>query len=126
MVVIPIPTDNIVNFKKNEKGELISINMTVPWGNYFDQNTQQMQQSLSNEGFWIPSVSSANDSVTPAATGGKLAQVAASYYLPNTTPPQINPNGVQLGTLVYDPNTDQLKIFLNNSGTPAFVAITTS
>lgn len=108
MIIVPVPADKLTDKDGN---------MTSSWGNYFDQNTQQMQQSLNNEGFWIPSVSSANDSVTPPASGGQLAQIAASYG---------QQNGVNLGTLVYDPNTDQLKVFLYNSGSPAFKAITTS
>lgn len=86
MIVIPVPTgENILD----EKGNLLP-----SWGNFFDQNTQQMQQSLSNEGFWIPSVSSANDSVTPPASGGQLAQLAASFG---------QQNGVNAGTLIFDP-----------------------
>ena len=105
MIVVSVPTDKIVD-EKNV--------MAAPWGNYFEQNTQQMQQSLSNEGFWIPSVSSANNSVTPPFAGGQLAQIAASYG---------KQNGVNLGTLVYDPNTNQLKVFLNDG---AFHTITTT
>lgn len=109
MIVINVPNDKIVD----ENGDV-----TKPWGNYFDQITMQMQQSLSNEGFWIPSVSSANNSVTPPAAGGQLAQVAASYG---------QQNGVNLGTIIYDPNTNQLKALLSDSPTTAsFHAITTS
>lgn len=118
MIVISVPTDEIVEFKKDDKGDVTAITMTPPWGNYFEQNTQQMQQSLSNEGFWIPSVSSANSSVSPPAAGGQLAQIAASYG---------QQTGVNLGTLVYDPNTNQLKVLLSDSPTTAsFHAITTS
>lgn len=85
MIVINVPNDKLVD----EKGEV-----TKPWGNYFDQTTQQMQQSLSNEGFWIPSVSSASDSVSPPASGGQLAQLAASFG---------TQNGVNAGTIIFDP-----------------------
>ena len=85
MIVVSVPTDKPID----KDGQF-----TPPWGNYFDQNTQQMQQSLSNEGFWIPSVSSANDSVSPAATGGQLAQVAASFG---------QQGGVNAGTIIFDP-----------------------
>lgn len=85
MIVISVPTDKLVDKDGNT---------TPPWGNFFDQNTQQMQQSLSNEGFWIPSVSSASDSVDPPTSGGQLAQVAASFG---------QQTGVQLGTIIFDP-----------------------
>lgn len=85
MIVIPVPQDKLLD----EKG-----NITSGWGNYFDQNTQQMQQSLSNEGFWIPSVSSASDSVKPATTGGQIAQLEATFG---------QQNGVNAGTIIFDP-----------------------
>ena len=106
MIIIPVPNEDK---PIDEKGNWVS-----SWGNYFDQNTQQMQQSLSNEGFWIPSVSSANNSVTPPATGGQVAQIEATYG---------QQTGVNLGTLIYDPNTDQLKVLLSDG---TFHAITTS
>ncbi len=85
MIIVNVPNDKMVD----EEGHV-----TQPWGNYFDQSTMQQQQSLSNEGFWIPSVSSASDSVEPPATGGQLAQVAASFGMQN---------GVNAGTLIFDP-----------------------
>ena len=88
--------------------------MSPAWGNFFNQNTQQTQQSLSNEGFWVPSVSSASNSVSPPTTGGQLAQVQASYG---------QQTGVNLGTIVYDPNTNQLKVLLSDG---TFHPITTS
>lgn len=94
MIVVSVPTDAMIELKKDDKGNITEAEMTPPWGNYFDQNTQQMQQSLSNEGFWIPSVSSANDSVTPPASGGQLAQVAASFG---------TQTGINAGTIVFDP-----------------------
>lgn len=109
MIIVNVPNDKLVD----EEGY-----PTEPWGNFFDQSTQQQQQSLSNEGFWIPSVSSASASVDPPTSGGQLAQIAASYG---------QQNGVNLGTLVYDPNTNQLKVLLSDSPTTAsFHAITTS
>src|SRR5579864_493837 len=106
MIVVSVPNENSVD----EKAQL-----TPAWGNFFDQNTQQMQQSLSNEGFWIPSVSSADNSVTPATTGGQLAQVAASFG---------QQNGVNAGTIIFDPAevnggssgspNGQLKVILND------------
>jgi len=94
MIVIQVPTDDIVELKKDDKGNITNAEMTAPWGNFFDQNTQQQQQSLSNEGFWIPSVSSASDSVTPPTSGGQLAQVAASFG---------QQGGVNAGTIIFDP-----------------------
>lgn len=78
---------------------------TKPWSNYVEQQAQNMQLCLSDEGYVIPSVSSASSSVTPAATGGQLSQVQATYG---------QQTGVQLGTLVYDPNTNQLKVLLSD------------
>jgi hypothetical protein len=94
MIVVSVPTDEIIEFKKDDKGNITEAEMTPPWGNFFDQNTQQMQQSLGNEGFWIPSVSSASDSVMPSTTGGQLAQVAASFG---------TQTGINAGTVVFDP-----------------------
>lgn len=85
MIVPNVPTQNIVD----EQG-----NNTKAWENYFEQTTQEMQQSLSNEGFWIPSVSSANGSLTPPTTGGQLAQLAASFG---------TQGGINAGTIVFDP-----------------------
>ena len=73
----------------------------------FIQNLiQNMQLSVSDEGYLIPSVSSANNSVTPSAAGGQLAILQASYQNPSTP---VNPNtqtvtvGVQVGTIIFDP-----------------------
>lgn len=85
MIIINVPSDKMVDQEGNS---------TKPWKNYFDQSTQQMQQSLSNEGFWIPPVSSASNSVTPSATGGQLAQIAASFG---------QQDGVNAGTIIFDP-----------------------
>jgi hypothetical protein len=85
MIVIPVPNEKF----KGEDGE-----MHPAWGQFFDETTQQHQQSLSNEGFWIPSVSSAADSVTPPTTGGQLAQLAASFG---------QQTGINAGTVVFDP-----------------------
>jgi hypothetical protein len=85
MIIVSVPTDKLID----EEG------MPTPsWGNYFDQNTQQQQQSLNEEGFWIPSVSSATASVTPPTSGGQLAQVAASFG---------QQGGINAGTIVFDP-----------------------
>lgn len=85
MIVVNVPNDKMVD----EEGHT-----TQPWGNYFDQSTMQMQQSIGEEGFWIPSVSSASDSVDPPTTGGQLAQVAASFG---------TQGGVNAGTIIFDP-----------------------
>jgi len=106
MIVIPVPNNPQMVDKEG--------NSTSDWGNFFDQNIQQMQINLSDEGFVIPSVSSANNSVNPPASGGQLAQVQASYG---------QQTGAQLGTLIYDPNTNQLKVLLSDG---TFHAITTS
>ena len=67
---------------------------TISWQTLFIQLLQNLQQSLSNEGFVIPNVSSANNSVTPPVVGGQLAVIQATYGMQY---------GVQLGTLVFDP-----------------------
>lgn len=85
MIIINVPTDKLVDKDGNT---------TKPWDNYFDQSTQQMQQSLSNEGFWIPSVSSDPNSVSPPTTGGQLAQLEASFG---------TQGGINAGTLIFDP-----------------------
>lgn len=85
MIVPNVPTQPIVD----EQG-----NTTKPWDNFFEQQTQEMQQSLSNEGFWIPSISSASDSVMPPASGGQLAQLAASFG---------EQGGINAGTIIFDP-----------------------
>ena len=113
MIIVSVPTDKLVN----EDGQ-----PTPSWGNYFDQNTQQMQQSLSQEGFWIPDVSSDPNSVTPMASGGQLAQVAASFG---------TQGGINAGTVVFDSyevngatppaRNGQLKVMLNDGN---FHAIT--
>jgi hypothetical protein len=86
MIIIPVP--NNPKMVDNEG------NILPDWGNYFDQNTQQMQQSLSNEGIWAPSVSSASDSVDPPTTGGQIAQLEASFG---------TQTGVNAGTIIFDP-----------------------
>src|SRR5579864_8406269 len=96
MIVPIVPTEPMVD-KEGDRSKA--------WDNFFQQNQQSMQQSLSDEGFWIPSVSSAADSVRPSTIGGQLAQVATSYG---------TQGGVNLGTLVYDPNTNQLKVLLSD------------
>jgi hypothetical protein len=67
---------------------------SVSWQTLFIQLLQNLQQSLSNEGFVIPNVSSAANSVTPPVAGGQLAVIQATYG---------TQSGVQLGTLVFDP-----------------------
>lgn len=86
---------------------------------------QNMQLSVSDEGYLIPSVSSAPDSSPPSST--QLAVLQASYQNPLTP---VNPNtqtvtvGVQVGTIVFDPyevngatppaRNGQLKVLLND------------
>lgn len=83
MIVISVPnTDELVTIEKKADGNL-KATMTPPWGNFFDQQTQQMQQSLSNEGFWVPSQSGAN-----------LTTIAASLG---------QQTGANVGTIVFDP-----------------------
>lgn len=105
MFVPIVPTEAITD----ENGE-----RTKPWDNFFQQQAQNMQESLSDEGFAIPSVSSASNSVSPPATGGQLAQLQASFG---------TQQGVQVGRLVFDPNTNQLKVILNDG---TFHPITTT
>ena len=73
----------------------------------FIQNLiQNMQLSLSDEGYLIPPISSDDNSVTPPIAGGQLAVLQASF-LSATTP--VDPNtqtvtvGVQVGTIIFDP-----------------------
>ncbi len=86
MFIPTLPQDPI----NNSDGHL-----TSAWNNLFTTLIQNMQQALSNEGFVIPSVSSANNSVTPPVSGGQLAVIAASFG---------QANGALVGTLVFDPN----------------------
>ncbi len=85
MIVVSVPTDKAVDKDGN---------FTPPWGNFFDQNTQQMQQSLSNEGFWMPSVSSQPGSSTPPDNGTQLQTIANSFG---------TQGGINSGTVVFDP-----------------------
>lgn len=73
---------------------------SVSWQTLFIQLLQNLQQSLSNEGYVIPNVSSAANSVTPPVVGGQLGIIEATYGM--STPTFTN-LGVQLGTLVFDP-----------------------
>lgn len=75
MIVINVPNENLVD----KEGEI-----TKPWENYFDQSTQQMQQSLSNEGFWIPSVTASRQTIIAASLGQQ--------------------GGANAGTLIFDPD----------------------
>ena len=96
---------------------------TENFSSFMRNMLQNMQLSLSDEGFWVPSVSSDPNSVDPPQTGGQLAIVAASYQ-GNTVNPdtQTVTAGVQLGTIVFDPyevngatppaRNGQLKVFL--------------
>lgn len=73
---------------------------SIYWQTLFIQLLQNLQQSLSNEGFVIPNVSSANNSVNPPVAGGQLALIQATY---GQSTPSFTNIGVQLGTLVFDP-----------------------
>jgi hypothetical protein len=85
MFVPIVPTEPIADKEGNR---------TKAWDNFFQQTQQNMQLSISNEGFWIPSVSSASGSVSPPATGGQLAQLAATFG---------QQTGINAGTVVFDP-----------------------
>lgn len=74
MIVINVPNEQMLD----KEGDL-----NKPWENYFDQTTQQMQQSLSNEGFWIPSVTPSQQSIIAATLGQQ--------------------GGANAGTLIFDP-----------------------
>lgn len=87
---------------------------------------QGMQVSISDEGYLIPSVSSADNSVTPPFTGGQLALLQDSFQTNVVNPDtQTVTPGVQVGTIVFDPNEvnggsggtpllGQLKVLLND------------
>ena len=85
MIVPIVPTEPIAD-KEGVR--------TKPWDNYFQQLSQAMQQSVSDEGFWVPSVSSATSSVNPPTAGGQLAQLAASFG---------QQGGTNAGTIIFDP-----------------------
>lgn len=116
MIIPIVPTEPMV--EKDAEG---NFDRTKAWDNFFQQNQQGMQQSISDEGYWIPSVSSATDSVDPPTAGGQLAQLEASFG---------TQGGVNAGTLIFDPAevnggsmmepNGQLKIILNDG---AFHAI---
>lgn len=116
MFIVTVPTEELVT--KNEEGDNATYDINKPWKNYFEQQQSNMQLALSDEGFWIPSVSSNPASVTPAITGGQLAQVAASFGMQG---------GVNAGTVIFDPyeinggavgppqvRLGQLKVILND------------
>jgi hypothetical protein len=79
---------------------------TAAFTNILQTLLKNMTQCLSNEGFLIPAVSSANDSLDPPQAGGQKAVIQASFNS-NATP--VNPNsiagkvGAQAGTLIFDP-----------------------
>lgn len=111
MFVPTLPTEELVN----ENAENKTLDVSKPWKNFFEQQQSNMQMCLGEEGFWIPSVSSDDNSVTPSAPGGQLAQVAASFG---------KQGGVSAGVLVFDPYEvnngtlehpmGQLKVLLND------------
>jgi len=84
---------------------------------------QNMQVSISNEGYLIPSVSSDPASATPTS---QLAQLQASFQSETVNPDtQTVTTGVQVGTIVFDPyevnggsggtpRLGQLKVLLND------------
>lgn len=92
MFVPTLPTEELI--EKTGEGEAATYDVNKPWKNYFEQQQSNMQLALSDEGFWIPSVSSDPASVTPSTTGGQLAQVAASFG---------TQGGINAGTFVFDP-----------------------
>ncbi len=53
-----------------------------------------LQTNVGLEGFVIPQISSANNSVSPPVAGGQVAVLAATFG-------QVN--GAQLGTVIFDP-----------------------
>lgn len=69
---------------------------TEQWQQFFSQMQQYIAGNLGVEGYSIPPVSSAANSVTPAATGGQLAQVQGQQD-------QFGTQIVQPGTTVFDP-----------------------
>jgi hypothetical protein len=72
---------------------------TQPWELIMTQLLNQLQQNFSPEGLVPANLSSANSSVTPPAAGGQLAQIQVEALD---------------GTIVYDSNTDQLKVKLHD------------
>ena len=97
---------------------------TEAFASFLRNLLQGMQLSISDEGYLIPSISSAPDSAGPGQT--QLAVLQASFQS-NT----VNPNtqtvttGVQAGTIIFDPyevnggsggtpRLGQLKVLLND------------
>lgn len=64
------------------------------WKGVWEHLFQNMQISIGQEGYLIPSISSDPNSVTPPTSGGQLLQVQNSFS---------QQNGAQKGTLVFDP-----------------------
>lgn len=80
---------------------------TDSWRLIMTNLLQQLATNAGTEGFVMPSISSANNSVNPSHSGGQLNLITPL---------------AQNGTVIYDPNTDQPKIRLNDG---SFHVITT-
>jgi len=101
MYIVTLPTEEIVEKTGNEESPNYEISKS--WKNFFEQQQSNMQKSLSDEGFWVPSISSASTSVTPNAAGGQVAQLEATFFQPGSTTVR-SANGLNPGTIIFDPN----------------------
>lgn len=76
---------------------------TAPWQQAITQIILYMQSNIGNEGFKIPEVSSASDSVDPAATGGQVAQLETAYGNQGDLDLDNQQGLITLGTVIFDP-----------------------
>lgn len=101
---------NIPNFSYSKLIETSKEKFGLPSDDvyyFFQQLVAELQSNAGPEGLVVPTLSSNASSVTPPATGGQITAIEA---------------GALNGTLVYDSNTDQLKVRLNDG---TFHVITT-
>lgn len=90
-------------------------NLTDPWQLILQSLISELQSGVGNEGFEISTISSDPASVTPPTAGGELARIQSSFG---------NQNGVEAGTVIFDPyeingavlpdRNGQLKVLLND------------
>lgn len=74
-----IPTAPLIELERNGDGHVIDVKISTPWFIWFQQLTQQLQQSFSQEGIGIPSQSKAN------ITGPLTTNQSISKILYNST-----------------------------------------
>lgn len=107
---------------------------TPMFSNLLQTLLKNMTQSLGNEGFQVPVVSSDPASIDPPAAGGQLLIIQNSFQSA-ATPVNVNGQtvtvGAQAGTIVFDPyevngavlpaRNGQLKVLLNDRAFHAIV-----